>query len=201
LTEKEAADAIEAMGRLSATGWIGKRDVALLMLLYGCGLRVSEALALDQGDIPEVAGDGVGTLAIRGKGDKERVAPILPVVADAISDYLAASPYKRSSGAPLFRTRQGSGGRLGVRQVQSRVQRLRKVLGLPETTTPHALRHSFATHLLGAGADLRAIQELLGHASISTTQRYTDVDAAHLLRVYDRAHPRARSRPAPVPAR
>src|SRR5215475_11562047 len=125
-------------------------------------------------------------------GASVRSLPSLPAVTNAISDYLAASPYKPSSGAPLFRTRQGRGSRLGARQVQIRMKCLRVRLGLPESTTPHALRHSFATHLLGAGADLRAIQELLGHASISTTQRYTDVDVAHLLAVYDKAYPRAR---------
>jgi integrase/recombinase XerC len=190
LTEKEAADAIATVAQLSTTVWAGKRDAALLMLLYGCGLRLTEALALNQGDIPDVRTDEVPTLLIRGKRDKERVVPILPAVVDAIGDYLAASPYKRSVRAPLFRSRRGRGGRLGARQVQLRLKRLRRLLGLPESTTPHALRHSFATHLLGAGADLRAIQELLGHASISTTQRYTEMNAARRPAVYHKSRPR-----------
>jgi integrase/recombinase XerC len=130
-------------------------------------------------------------LRVRGKGNKERVVPVLPAVRDAVAVYRAACPYDTGPGQPLFRGVRG--GRLDPAIVQARTRDLRRALGLPETATPHALRHSFATHLLGAGGDLRTIQELLGHASLSTTQRYTAVDAAGLLSVYDRAHPRARA--------
>jgi len=201
LSETETAQAIDAIGKLSKFDWIGKRDMAIMMLLYGCGLRISEALSLRWCDLPATRSDDIATLTITGKGNKQRIAPILPAVLDAIADYRAACPFKHDSDGSLFRGLQGS--RLVPRAVQLRLQLLRRQLGLPETATPHALRHSFATHLLGAGADLRAIQELLGHASISTTQRYTDVDAARLLEVYDKAHPRAgqaslQSRGAPL---
>ncbi len=187
LNAVEAEDALEAITDLHATEWIGKRDLAVLTLLYGCGLRISEALGLARREAPKAG----GTLRIRGKGNKTRVVPVLPVVADAIADYLKALPIACEPDGPLFLGAKGK--RLSPRLVQLAMQKLRMQLGLPETATPHALRHSFATHLLAGGADLRAIQELLGHSSLSTTQRYTEVDAARLLAVYNAAHPRAQS--------
>ncbi|MFZ5721525.1 MAG: tyrosine recombinase XerC [Pseudomonadota bacterium] len=164
--------------------WEAARDEAVLTLLYGCGLRISEALSLRRADAP--LGE---TLRITGKGSKTRLVPVLPAVRAAIDAYLAQAPFALPPEEPLFRAKRG--GPLSPRHVQATVQALRGRLGLPASATPHALRHSFATHLLGAGADLRSIQELLGHASLSTTQRYTDVDAAALLSAYGAAHPRA----------
>lgn len=164
--------------------WESARDAAVLTLLYGCGLRISEGLSLRRRDVP--LGE---TLRITGKGGKTRIVPVLPAVREAVAAYLAAVPYVLTADEPLFRAKRG--GPLSPRHVQATVQRLRGRLGLPDSATPHALRHSFATHLLGGGADLRSIQELLGHASLSTTQRYTAVDAAGLLAAYARAHPRA----------
>jgi len=188
LTAGEALEAVDAVADLGQADWIGRRDAAVFALLYGCGLRLSEALSLTRGD---VAGNAaMQQLTVTGKGNKQRVVPVLPAVAAAIADYLAACPLGGGAETPLFRGARG--GRLHPRLVQLAMQRLRPRLGLPETATPHALRHSFATHLLAGGGDLRAIQELLGHASLSTTQRYTDVDSSALLAVYDRAHPRAR---------
>ncbi|HEX7006427.1 MAG TPA: tyrosine recombinase XerC [Alphaproteobacteria bacterium] len=185
LAADEAADALDQAGAHAREPWIGKRDVALLTLLYGCGLRLDEALRLDRRDAPR--GD---VMPITGKGNKTRLVPVLPAVREAIADYLAACPYQGAADAPLFMGARG--GRLSPRVAQRVMQRLRRALGLPETATPHALRHSFATHLLAAGGDLRTIQELLGHASLSTTQRYTAVVPEQLLAVYDRAHPRAK---------
>lgn len=165
--------------------WIGARDVAVLLLLYGSGLRISEALALTPREAPL---HGRDVIRIIGKGDKERLVPVLPVTRDAIDRYVALVPYTLAPCDPLFRGAKG--GPLSPRIIQLTIARLRARLDLPETATPHALRHSFATHLLSAGADLRQIQELLGHASLSTTQVYTEVDRAQLLRVYDAAHPR-----------
>ena len=187
LTPEEANDALEGVGELAQERWIAKRDTALLLLLYGCGLRIGEALSLTAAEAPKSGQEG---LTVTGKGNKQRVVPLLPVVGDAVADYVAACPHALSDAEPLFRGARG--GALGPRQVQQRLQDLRGLLGLPETATPHALRHSFATHLLGGGGDLRAIQELLGHASLSTTQRYTAVDTERLLEVYRKAHPRAR---------
>jgi len=164
--------------------WEVARDQAVLTLLYGCGLRISEALSLKRSDAP--LGD---QLRIIGKGSKMRIVPVLPAVRTAVEAYLAAAPFAPAPDEPLFRAKRG--GPLSPRHVQATVQTLRSRLGLPASATPHALRHSFATHLLGAGADLRSIQELLGHASLSTTQRYTEVDAAALLGAYAAAHPRA----------
>lgn len=164
--------------------WEAARDEAVLTLLYGCGLRISEALSLKRSDAPLPP-----TLRITGKGSKTRIVPVLPAVREAIDAYLAAAPFALAPDEPLFRAKRG--GRLSPRHVQATVQTLRSRLGLPASATPHALRHSFATHLLGAGADLRSIQELLGHASLSTTQRYTQVDAAALLSAYSKAHPHA----------
>jgi integrase/recombinase XerC len=165
-------------------GWEVVRDQAVLTLLYGCGLRISEAMSLKRSDAP--LGD---SLRITGKGSKMRIVPVLPAVRAAVDAYLAELPFTLEPDAALFRARRG--GPLSPRHVQATVQALRGRLGLADSATPHALRHSFATHLLGAGADLRSIQELLGHASLSTTQRYTEVDAARLLSAYASAHPRA----------
>jgi integrase/recombinase XerC len=173
----EAADDIER------DDWETARDEAVLTLLYGCGLRISEALSLKRSDAPLR-----DSLRIVGKGSKERVAPVLPAVREAIDRYVALLPFGLAPDEPLFRAHRGAP--LGPRPVQALMQKLRARLGLPDSATPHALRHSFATHLLGAGADLRIIQELLGHASLSTTQRYTAVDAAGLLSIYAKAHPR-----------
>ncbi|MBW8302701.1 MAG: tyrosine recombinase XerC [Brevundimonas sp.] len=167
-----------------AQPWEAARDRAVLTLLYGCGLRISEGLSLTRADAPLPE-----ALRITGKGGKTRLAPVLPAVREAVDAYLALQPFPLAPGDALFRARRG--GPLSPRHVQATVQRLRGRLGLPASATPHALRHSFATHLLGAGADLRSIQELLGHASLSTTQKYTEVDAARLLDAYASAHPRA----------
>ena len=166
-----------------AEAWEAARDRAVLTLLYGCGLRISEGLSLSRSDAPLPE-----TLRITGKGGKTRLAPVLPAVREAVDGYLALQPFPLAPADALFRARRG--GPLTPRHVQAMVQRLRGRLGLPATATPHALRHSFATHLLGAGADLRSIQELLGHASLSTTQKYTAVDAQRLLDAYSGAHPR-----------
>ena len=168
--------------------WEAARDRAVLTLLYGCGLRISEALSLLRRDAP--LGE---TLRIVGKGGKTRIAPVLPAVSQAVDAYLTLLPFPSTPEDALFRAQRG--GPLSPRHVQATVQRLRGRLGLPASATPHALRHSFATHLLGAGADLRSIQELLGHASLSTTQRYTEVDASRIAAVHRRTHPRAHSRP------
>jgi integrase/recombinase XerC len=190
LTAGEALEAVDAVAELSDEPWVGKRDMALLALLYGGGLRLSEALSLNVGDLPKAKAGETLSLTITGKGRKQRLVPMLPAVREAIDDYLRVAPFSGERDKPLFRGVRGA--RLHPRLVQLQLQKLRPLLGLPETATPHALRHSFATHILAGGGDLRAIQELLGHASLSTTQRYTDVDAAALLSVYDKAHPRAR---------
>lgn len=177
---------IEGVGEQQDEAWVGLRNTALLTLLYGCGLRIAEALSLNEKDAPK--GDA---MRILGKGNKERFVPVLPVVREAIGAYLNESPYSGDPEAPLFRGVKG--GRLNPDSARKPIRQLRSALGLPETATPHALRHSFATHLLAGGGDLRAIQELLGHASLSTTQRYTEVDTAKLLDEYKKAHPRASS--------
>lgn len=169
-----------------AAKWVLSRDTAVLMLLYGCGLRISEALDLDAEHAPK-PGDDV--MRVTGKGNKVRLVPVLEQTRQAIEDYMKLCPFPLEAGTALFRGVRGK--RLNARNVQLLVQKLRGYLGLPDTATPHALRHSFATHLLGNGADLRSIQELLGHASLSTTQVYTQVDRAHLLKAYESAHPRA----------
>jgi len=188
LSEVDADAALEAADKDEATlePWIARRDVAVLTLLYGCGLRISEALGLSRGEAPLTP----GTLTVTGKGGKTRQVPVLPAVADAVAAYVAACPWRLPPEEALFRGARG--GPLHPRLVQRRMESLRQQLLLPETATPHALRHSFATHLLAGGGDLRAIQELLGHASLTTTQRYTALDAERLLAVYDKAHPRAR---------
>ena len=176
LAEDVADDAREA--------WIGARDWAVLMLLYGAGLRIGEAVGLTAKIMPLGA-----TLSVTGKRDKTRIVPLLPQVREAIETYVALNPWPLKRDEPLFRGAKG--GPLSPVLIRRAVQGARGRLGLGERTTPHALRHSFATHLLGRGADLRALQELLGHASLSSTQIYTQVDAAHLLDVYRNAHPRA----------
>jgi integrase/recombinase XerC len=186
LTEAEAGDLLDLVATEARQPWVAARDLAVLTLLYGCGLRIAEAIGLNRRDTPAAE-----TMVITGKGDKQRLVPVLPVVRQAIDAYLAVCPHPLGPDDPLFVGVRG--GRLNARTVQALVQKLRGLLGLPESATPHALRHSFATHLLAGGGDLRAIQELLGHASLSTTQRYTDVNAEQLLKVYDRAHPRARN--------
>jgi len=188
LAEEDARDLLISAGTEARELWLGHRDTALLTLLYGAGLRIGEALALNRRDIGLDPRDLRG-LRVLGKGDKERLVPVLPIVAQAIAAYLAACPIPPLPDEPLFKGARG--GRLQQGVVQKQVRQLRATLGLPESATPHALRHSFATHLLGAGADLRAIQELLGHASLSTTQGYTEVDSRRLMTLYAKAHPRA----------
>lgn len=181
------ADAIalaEEVAEDAAEPWIGARDWAILLLLYGAGLRIGEAVGLTGAVLP--LGE---TIAVTGKRDKTRIVPLLPQVREAIDAYVATSPWPVARGEALFRGAKG--GPLSAGVVRKSVQAARSRLGLGERTTPHALRHSFATHLLGRGADLRQLQELLGHASLSSTQIYTAVDAAHLLDVYRNAHPRA----------
>ncbi|HEV2302638.1 MAG TPA: tyrosine recombinase XerC [Stellaceae bacterium] len=185
LTVEDAVATVDRAADLSTSRWQGARDTAIFTLLYGCGLRLAEALGLTRGEAP--LGE---VLRVVGKGKKERLLPVLPAIRHAILDYLAACPYPLAKDGPLFVGARG--GPLNPRQVQRQMAALRGHLGLPESASPHALRHSFATHLLGAGGDLRAIQELLGHASLSTTQRYTSVETERLLAVYDAAHPRAR---------
>jgi integrase/recombinase XerC len=185
LTVDRAAAVIDG-GIAAELDWIAARDVAVLLLLYGGGLRISEALAIALKDAPS---RGREVLRVTGKGGKERLVPVLPITQEAVSRYIALCPYQLLSDGPLFVGAKG--GPLNPRTVQRRMERLRDELALPDTATPHALRHSFATHLLAAGADLRQIQELLGHASLSTTQVYTEVDRDRLLAVYEKAHPRA----------
>lgn len=184
LSETEAEEVLSTVGDFAASNWAGARDVALMTLLYGCGLRISEALGLTRNAFPFGP-----SLVITGKGNKQRVVPVLPLVEERVQLYLDTCPYALKPNGPLFVGARG--GAMSPRIAQMQLQKLRRALGLPETTTPHALRHSFATHLLAAGGDLRTIQELLGHASLSTTQRYTAVDSSHILKVYKKAHPRA----------
>jgi len=181
---KDAARAmIDTVELQSTTDWVAARDAAVVTLLYGCGLRISEALGLTGADtpLPQV-------LRITGKGGKERIVPVLPAARDAVDAYLRLCPHLQEPNTPIFRGVRG--GALGPRAIQEVMAKARMQLGLPATATPHAMRHSFATHLLEAGGDLRAIQELLGHASLSTTQAYTAVDTARLMEVYNRTHPR-----------
>lgn len=183
---KEAArQMIAETGARGQADWIAARDEAVLLLLYGCGLRISEALALSTADLP--LGD---VIRVTGKGRKTRLVPVLPAVREAMERYITLCPFQAGPGEPVFRAVRG--GLLGARAVQEMVVNLRSRLGLPASTTPHALRHSFATHLLAGGGDLRTIQELLGHASLSTTQVYAAVEGAHLTAVHAAAHPRAR---------
>jgi integrase/recombinase XerC len=183
VSEASAFDLID-MASDASTPWIGARDQALLTLLYGCGLRISEALGLDGSfaDLPK-------TLIIKGKGGKTRLVPTLSAARDAIAEYVKQCPFHMDATTPLFFGARG--GPLKARVVQGLMATMRGSLGLPATATPHALRHAFATHLLQAGGDLRAIQELLGHASLSTTQRYTEVDPTFMMAAFTAAHPRA----------
>lgn len=184
LAQDAARAVIDTVEVQSQTPWVAARDVAVVTLLYGCGLRISEALGLKGRDAPLP-----DTLRIFGKGGKERMVPVLPAARAAVERYIALCPHDLEADAPLFRGVRG--GALNPRLISRVMEATRMQLGLPATATPHAMRHSFATHLLSAGGDLRAIQELLGHASLSTTQAYTAVDTARLMEVYDRAHPKA----------
>jgi integrase/recombinase XerC len=185
LSEIDAARAIEVAGE-NDVAWIAARDAALLTLLYGAGLRISEALSLRRGDVPLGA-----VLTILGKGRKERVVPMLPQVRDSIAAYEKEIPFAGAKDAPLFVSRRNKP--MSAREAQLLMQRLRGALGLTERATPHAMRHSFATHLLANGGDLRAVQELLGHASLSTTQTYTEIDTRKLMETYAKAHPRGKA--------
>lgn len=192
MSAPEAMETLDKIQSLSEGGWhesrglswIAKRDAAVLTLLYGCGLRIGEALSLQQRDAP--TGD---SLRIKGKGGKERIVPVLPIVIEAIAAYQADCPFKLGKTAPLFVGARGKTLDAGV--IQRQIRKIRPLLNLPDSATPHALRHSFATHLLAGGGDLRTIQELLGHSSLSATQRYTVVEGTKLQRDYKKAHPRA----------
>ncbi|WP_407492240.1 tyrosine recombinase XerC [Pseudooceanicola sp. MF1-13] len=187
LAEDAARAMISEVGASDRRPWIQARDAAVLTVLYGCGLRISEALSLtvDQTPLAE-------SLRITGKGGKERVVPVIAPARHAVDAYLAVQPHPMMPGDPLFKAIRG--GPLSARTVQKSMAQARMALGLPATATPHAMRHSFATHLLSAGGDLRSIQDLLGHASLATTQVYTAVDTARLMEVYDAAHPRAKAK-------
>lgn len=185
VTPDDAVNIADLVDGTAGEDWIGARDRAVLLLMYGSGLRIAEALSLQGRDAP--LGE---TLQVTGKGGKQRLVPILPITRGAVAAYVEACPYPLSAKEPLFKGAKG--GALSQGMVQKAMARARRALGLPDTATPHALRHSFATHLLGAGADLRSLQELLGHASLGSTQIYTKVDAASLLENYRNAHPRAK---------
>jgi integrase/recombinase XerC len=190
LSEADARRVLATVSEEHPADWIRARDAAVVTLLYGCGLRISEALALKGSDRQLGA-----SLRVRGKGGKERIVPVIPAAAAAVAEYARLCPHPVTADGPLFRGARG--GPLNARLVAKAMEAARLRLGLPATATPHALRHSFATHLLAAGGDLRAIQELLGHASLSTTQIYTGVDATRLMQAYRAAHPRARDPAAP----
>ena len=183
LAEDAATAMIDTVEMQATDPWVAARDSAVVTLLYGCGLRISEALSLTGADVPLPQ-----VMRITGKGGKERIVPVIDAAREAVASYLRLCPHPMEPNAPLFRGARG--GPLNPRAIQKVMERSRMQLGLPATATPHAMRHSFATHLLTAGGDLRAIQELLGHASLSTTQAYTAVDTAHLMDVYNKAHPR-----------
>lgn len=183
VTPDDAVNLADMVQANATDDWVGKRDRAVLLLLYGAGMRIAEALSLKGSDLP--LGE---RLQVTGKGGKQRIVPILPLIREAVADYVQDCPWPITKDGPLFLGAKG--GVLSQGMVQKATARARKALGLPETATPHALRHSFATHLLGAGADLRSLQELLGHASLGSTQIYTKVDAATLLESYRGAHPR-----------
>ena len=186
LTAIDARKVVSTSGQLAEEPWIAARNAAVLTLLYGCGLRISEALGLAGS---ELSSPDDKLLRIAGKGGKTRIVPVLPLAFQTVAEYRRLCPWHLGADGPLFRGARG--GQLQPAIVQREMQKMRAALNLPDTATPHALRHSFATHLLARGGDLRTIQELLGHASLSTTQIYTDVDTARLLEVYDTAHPRA----------
>ncbi|MDJ0977708.1 MAG: tyrosine recombinase XerC [Erythrobacter sp.] len=185
VTPDEAVNITDLVDGLAGDDWVGARDRTVLLLMYGSGLRIAEALSLTGRDAPLAE-----TLSVTGKGGKQRIVPILPITRKAVAEYASACPFDLEPEAPLFRGVKG--GPLSPGMVQKAMANARKALGLPDTATPHALRHSFATHLLGAGADLRSLQELLGHASLGSTQIYTKVDAAKMLEDYRAAHPRAK---------
>jgi len=185
LGEDETFELLKATRKLSSTPWIAARDFALLTVLYGCGLRIAEALSLNNSVMP--VGD---IITILGKGKKERIVPVIPAVREAIDAYVTIRPFKHDKEDPLFVGARGK--RLNPGVVQRQVRKIRTILALPDTATPHALRHSFATHLLSSGGDLRSIQKLLGHASLSSTQRYTSVNTSDLKRIYNKSHPRSR---------
>lgn len=178
----DAFNVLDIAKDFSKKEWQGLRDVAILTILYGCGLRISEALSLNMGDI-----NHNNFLKIKGKGNKERLVPILPVIREKIDAYLKACPYNIQNGEALFLGARGE--RISPRIIQRNLEKVRRYLGLSDNLTPHALRHSFATHLLANGTDLRSLQELLGHASLSTTQRYTDVQIETLKKEYSKSHP------------
>ena len=185
VSQPGALNLIEDAAQGDVEPWIRARDVAILSLLYGCGLRLSEALAITAGELP------LGqSLRVTGKGGKTRLCPVLPIVRKAVDEYAALCPFDLDPDVSVFRGVRG--GPLGSRTVQKLMAHLRSRLGLPDTATPHALRHAFATHLLAGGGDLRTIQELLGHASLSTTQIYAEVEASQLMRIHAATHPRAR---------
>ena len=187
MSVEDAFETLDTAEDIAREPWHGKRDRALFALLYGCGLRIGEAIALNRRDIA-----GLEKIVVTGKGNKQRVVPVLKLVAREIEAYLAVCPYDPGLDGPVFVGARGK--RLNPALAQRTMRSVRAVLGLTETATPHALRHSFATHLLSGGGDLRTIQELLGHASLSTTQRYTAVDGERLMEVHAAAHPRARRR-------
>lgn len=184
LDSSQAKDLLTTIKETHGEPWLIARDLALFSLLYGCGLRIAEGLSLNDADVKDL-----DIVRVTGKGNKQRIVPVLPSVGESIENYLNLRPFQYSPNDALFRGLRGK--RLNPGVVQRRMRELRKTLGLPETATPHALRHSFATHLLSAGGDLRTIQELLGHSSLSTTQRYTKVDANRLFEVYQKSHPRS----------
>jgi integrase/recombinase XerC len=194
LSERDMEDLLDAPAEQEREAWIDLRDAAVLLLLYGAGLRISEALGLTKSTVEGLLKAGQDTLSVTGKGNKARLVPLLPQALEALKAYRDACPYIAALGPNEAFFVGARGGALDPAIVQKRVREIRRGLGLAESVTPHALRHSFATHLLGAGGDLRTIQELLGHASLSTTQRYTDVDATRLAAVYRAAHPRAKVR-------
>jgi len=185
LTVADTGLLLDSIDLLPGEPWETQRDVALFTLLYGCGLRISEALDLNRREAPVS-----DSLTVTGKGNKQRMLPVLPIVREAVRAYLTLCPWQPGDDAPLFLGVRGK--RLNPGVAQKKLRQLRLLLGLPDSVTPHALRHSFATHLLSGGGDLRAIQELLGHASLSTTQRYTEVDSDSLMATYRAAHPRAK---------
>lgn len=187
MSQSDALQMIALAGDMSSHPWENLRNQALLVLIYGCGLRISEALNLSYGDRPKP--DNI-SVRITGKGKKQRDAPILPLIENAIQQYIQAAPFDFKDDDPLFRGVRG--GRFSARQVQMIVEKCRRSMGLPDTVTPHAFRHSFATHLLAAGGDLRTIQELLGHTSLSSTQIYTEIEDTELGRIYKNAHPRSK---------
>jgi integrase/recombinase XerC len=187
MSQNDALQMIALAGDISSRQWENLRNQALLMLIYGCGLRISEALNLSYGERPKL---GNVSVRITGKGKKQRDTPILPLIENAIQQYIKAAPFDFKDDDPLFRGLKG--GRFSARQVQMIVAKCRRLMGLPDEVTPHAFRHSFATHLLAAGGDLRTIQELLGHSSLSSTQIYTEIEDTELGRIYKNAHPRSK---------